>query len=418
MNRTRAIALAVGAVAVAATIGAVGARGGESKAAAPAVTVYSSLPLQGAQRTLSEATLNGIRLALEEADHRAGHAVVRWHSLDDSTAETGRWDPGETAANARRAAADASAVAYIGEFNSAATAISIPILNDAGLPQVSAGSTAVGLTSDAPGSGPGEPGRYYPTGRRTFLRVVPNDVVQGEALARLMKQEHCRDVVLLNDGELYGVGLARNITESAETAGLRVRASRVIDAAASGYHELAESLRRRHDPDCVTFAGATSSNAVQLFRHVASAMPDAKLFGADAVAESSFASDEEGGLPERVAKRTLLTAPTLEPAAYPPAGRRFFAAYRKRYGIRNPEPYAIYGYEAMRVVLDAITRAGARATDRNAVLEHLTSNRVRRSPLGTYRIDANGDTTLTDYGVYRIEDGALVFDRAIRQRAG
>lgn len=417
MSRTRAIALAVGAIGVAATIGAVSARGGDPERPARTVTVYSSLPLQGAQRTLSEATTNGIRLALEQDDHRAGDTLVRWHSLDDSTAETGRWDPGETAANARRAAADESAVAYIGEFNSAATAISIPILNDAGLAQVSAGSTAVGLTSDAPGSGPGEPHRYYPTGQRTFVRVVPNDVVQGEALARLMKQERCKDVVLLNDGELYGIGLARNITDSAAPAGLRVVASKVIDTHASGYHKMGLSLRRKHDPDCVTFAGATSSNAVQLFRHIAAALPDAKLFGADAVAESSFASDDEGGLPARVAKRTLLTAPTLEPAAYPPAGQRFFAAYRKRYGIRNPEPYAIYGYEAMRIVLDAIARAGAHAEDRNAVLKELRSNRTRRSPLGTYRINAAGDTTLTDYGVYRIEDGALAFDRAIRQRA-
>jgi branched-chain amino acid transport system substrate-binding protein len=34
--------------------------------------------------------------------------------------------------------------------------------------------------------------------------------------------------------------------------------------------------------------------------------------------------------------------------------------------------------------------------------------------LGTYDIDENGDTTLTDYGVYRVEDGELVFDETIK----
>src|SRR3712207_5067886 len=156
-RRAILVAASIGAVAGA---GAVAARGEDPRGAARTVTVYSSLPLQGAQRTLSEAMLNGIRLALEESDYQAGDTRVRWHSLDDSTAETGHWDPGPTAANARRAAADRTAVAYIGEFNSGATAIAMPILNDAGLPQVSAGSTAVGLTSGAPGSGPGEPERY------------------------------------------------------------------------------------------------------------------------------------------------------------------------------------------------------------------------------------------------------------------
>ena len=33
---------------------------------------------------------------------------------------------------------------------------------------------------------------------------------------------------------------------------------------------------------------------------------------------------------------------------------------------------------------------------------------------GTYEIDDNGDTTLTDYGAYRVKDGKLVFDRVIK----
>jgi branched-chain amino acid transport system substrate-binding protein len=33
--------------------------------------------------------------------------------------------------------------------------------------------------------------------------------------------------------------------------------------------------------------------------------------------------------------------------------------------------------------------------------------------LGTYSIDENGDTTLTDYGSYVIEDGELVFDETV-----
>ena len=58
-------------------------------------------------------------------------------SLDDSTAAAGNWDPGQTSTNARKAAQDKSTVAYIGEFNSGASAVSIPILNQAGIAQIS-----------------------------------------------------------------------------------------------------------------------------------------------------------------------------------------------------------------------------------------------------------------------------------------
>ena len=37
--------------------------------------------------------------------------------------------------------------------------------------------------------------------------------------------------------------------------------------------------------------------------------------------------------------------------------------------------------------------------------------------LGTYSIDENGDTTLTDYGIYTIEDGKLTFDKTIKAQA-
>ena len=56
-------------------------------------------------------------------------------------------DPEATQANAQKVAGDDSAVAYIGEFNSGASAVSIPILNEVPIAQISPANTAVGLTS-------------------------------------------------------------------------------------------------------------------------------------------------------------------------------------------------------------------------------------------------------------------------------
>ena len=89
-------------------------------------TVYSSMPLQGAARFQTIAVVRGARLALEEAGMQAGPHPIRYISLDNSTARAGTWTPAGTAVNARRAAQDKSAVAYIGEFNSGASAIRSP----------------------------------------------------------------------------------------------------------------------------------------------------------------------------------------------------------------------------------------------------------------------------------------------------
>jgi branched-chain amino acid transport system substrate-binding protein len=178
-----------------------------TESASKAVTIYSSYPLQGAGRRQSIAAVNGAKLALEQAGGKAGNVTVTYKPLDDATAQAANWTPEQTSANARKAAQDESTAVYLGEFNSGATAVSLPILNEAGIAQISPSNTAVGLTSDEPGANPGEPDKYYPTGQRTFARIVPKDTIQGAALATLMKEDGCTNVQLLNDKEVYGAGL-------------------------------------------------------------------------------------------------------------------------------------------------------------------------------------------------------------------
>ena len=128
--------------------------------------------------------VNGIKPPLAQHDGKAGDIKVDYTSLDDSTAQAGNWTPEATQANAQKVAQDDSSVAYIGEFNSGASAVSIPILNEVPVAQISPSNTAVGLTSDEPGADKGEPDKYYPTGERNYLRIVPKDIIQGAALPR------------------------------------------------------------------------------------------------------------------------------------------------------------------------------------------------------------------------------------------
>jgi branched-chain amino acid transport system substrate-binding protein len=387
--------------------------GGGGGGGTSTVDVYSSLPLQGAQRLQTTAMVNGIKLALDQAGGKAGETTIKYTSLDDSTAQAGSWTPEATSANARKVAGDDSAVAYIGEFNSGASAVSIPILNEVPIAQISPSNTAVGLTSDEPGADKGEPDKYYPTGERHYLRIVPKDTIQGAALATVMKKDGCKTVYILNDKEVYGAGLSRNIESSAKSQGLEVAGNEGIDPKAPNFRSQASTIKDA-GADCFVFSGITANGAVQLYKDVAAAVPDAKLYGPDGVAESGFSDPKEGGIPADVASRVKVTVATLSPDQYPPEGQKFFDDFSSKYGEDNPDPYAIYGYEAMKLVLDTCKELGSDCSDRQKLIDALYATKGRESVLGTYDIDENGDTTLTDYGVYRVKNGELIFDETIK----
>ncbi|MGH2948123.1 MAG: branched-chain amino acid ABC transporter substrate-binding protein [Solirubrobacteraceae bacterium] len=384
-----------------------GGDGGEART----LSVYSSLPLQGASRPQTTAMVQGIELALEQAGGKAGDFTIEYTSLDGSTAQAGSWTPEATTANARQVAQDENAAVYIGEFNSGASAVSIPILNEAQVPQISPANTAVGLTSDEPGADAGEPDKYYPTGQRHYVRIVPKDTIQGAALATLMQEDGCTSVFMTNDKEVYGAGLARNIESAAEGIGLEVVANEDIDKNAPNYRSLANRAEGE-GADCFVYSGITANNAVQLYKDFSAAIPDAQLYGPDGVAESGFSDPGEGGIPANVAEKVKVTVATLSPEEYPPEGQEFFSQFEEKYGEANPDPYAIYGYEAMRLALDAIERSGT--GEKADIISALFDTTDRQSVLGTYSIDENGDTTLTDYGVYTISDGTLEFDSTIQ----
>jgi branched-chain amino acid transport system substrate-binding protein len=384
-----------------------GGAGGEGRTS---LTIYSSLPLQGDSRPQSESVVNGMKLALEEAGGKVGKFTIKYKSLDDATAAAGKWEPGQTSANARKAAQDPSTIAYLGEFNSGASAISIPIINEAGILQVSPANTYVGLTR-AEGADRGEPDKYYPSGKRTYGRVVPADHIQAAAQVAYQKDEGCTKLYVLNDKEVYGKGLADQVAAVAKAQGLQVLGNDGIDTKAANFRTLATKVRSS-GADCMFFGGITQNKGVQVFSDVHAANPDMKLFGPDGVAETPFTSKLSSG----VEKMTYITNPTLDPKLYPPAAQDFFKTFEQKFG-KEPEPYAIYGYEAMKVALLAIQNAGDKGNDRQAVIDAFLNIKERDSVLGKYSIDENGDTTLSDYGANKVEDGELVFHKVLKAQA-
>jgi branched-chain amino acid transport system substrate-binding protein len=383
---------------------------GKSGGGGESFTIYSSLPLQGDSRPQSTDVVNGEKMALEEHGGKAGGHTIKYVSLDDATASTGKWEPGQVSANARKAVGDKTAVAYLGEFNSGASAVSIPIVNQAGILQVSPSNTYVGLTRSE-GADKGEPDKYYPSGKRTFTRVVPADHIQAAAQVSYMKEQGCKTVYILNDKEVYGAGIANAVADGAKAQGLTVAGNDGIDTKAANFRALAGKIKSA-GADCFFFGGITQNKGVQVFKDVAAANSNIKMFGPDGVAESPF-TEKLGG----IEKNVFITAPTLDPKFYPESAQKFFENFKSKYG-KEPEPYAIYGYEAMNLALQAIEdagdKAGTDAAGRQAIVDAAFAVKGRESVLGTYDIDENGDTTLSDYGGYTVKGGKLVFSKVIK----
>jgi branched-chain amino acid transport system substrate-binding protein len=375
------------------------------------IDIYSSLPLLGPLTSATVPALNGEKLALAQAGGKAGPFKVKFTSLDDATAAAANYTVSQCASDGRTAAADPNAIAYIGEFNSGCTEASLPILNKAGVPMISPANTYVGLTTSEPGSAPGEPAKYQPSGTKTYMRIVPRDSIQAAADALAMKQAGCKQIALANDKTPYGAGIAQQIELIKKSYGINVISNTGVNPTAPNFRSFANTIKGQ-GADCFFYGGLTSTGGIQITKDVHAAIPTAKLFGPDGMCSTGWTDPKKGGVPLSLDPLMECTVATLDLNAYP-GGKAFLKAYQAKYGPGSPDPYSIYGYEAMKLVLDTISKLGSQGDNKTAVLHALLATKNRNSVLGTYSFDKNGDTTLKAYGLYKVKNGQVVFDKAI-----
>jgi branched-chain amino acid transport system substrate-binding protein len=296
---------------------------------------------------------------------------------------------------------DDDAVAYIGELDEGSPH-SIPFTNEGGVAQIGIADTSVGLTTDEAGANPAEPVVYRASGKRTFVRIVPRDTIQAAALVSIAIQSGCTSLAIASDGTRFGNGLEQGLEAAAKAQELEVAVQMTLGARRANYRSEAKQARLE-GADCFAFAGLPSRSATRAYVDFGAALAGAELFGPDRLNVARFTEPDAGGVPAALARRIQLTVVALSPSSTP-ATKRFIQDYERTYE-EKPRPPARYGYEAMRLVLDAIGRSG---DDRRAdVIHALFDTKERASVLGSYSIDANGDTTLASYGIGAIVDGKV-----------
>ncbi|TMC44303.1 MAG: branched-chain amino acid ABC transporter substrate-binding protein [Chloroflexi bacterium] len=401
-RRWSAAALVTAAVLIVGACGGTGGTGGGSGGATTAKTVkiISSLPMTGSSRTQTVQIVNSIQMAI--ADTKIANVTVNFEALDDATAAKGSWDAATEAENARKAIGDSSVVAYIGTYNSGAAKISIPLLNQAGLVMVSPANTYPGLTK--PGKGEAnEPNTYFPNGKRNYARVVPADDLQGAVGAVWAKDLGAKKVYIVHDTQLYGKGIADVFRAKAKDLGLTEAGYEGAEKA-DNYRALANKIKDS-GADFVYYGGIVDNNPAVLLKDIRSVLPSIKFMGPDGINCAEFLK-EAGPAADANVYSTFGGVP---PEKYTGKAADWLKAYNAKYGAGSPDPYAIYGYEAAKVVLAAIAAAGDKANDRATVLANVMGTKNYDGVLGKWSFDANGDTTLTQFSGSQAKSGDWAF---------
>jgi DNA-binding SARP family transcriptional activator/ABC-type branched-subunit amino acid transport system substrate-binding protein/DNA-binding beta-propeller fold protein YncE len=364
----------------------------------PRFLIASDLPLQGVGRAETAQMGQAIQFVLRQRGFKAGDYDVAYQSCDDATAAMGGAAPEKCEANAHAYADNPSLIGVVGTFNSFCTEIELPILNQASggpVAMVSPGNTYVGLTRFAVGATAGEPEIYYPTGTRSYARVVAADDVQGAANALLAKQLGARRVVAIDDGSDYGRAVSASFALAGARLGLRV-STRTWSTDVPNEVLIAQVMRA---PAEALFLGSAlaAPGASRLVVELRQALPHATLLTPDGFSPPAALIAAVGPAAEGV---TVSTAgvPNSHLSA---AGRRFVDEFSAAVA-EKPYQWPVSAAQATEVLLDAIARSdGTRAS----IARELLRTKVKNGILGDFSIDRNGDTTAGAITIYRVVQG-------------
>jgi branched-chain amino acid transport system substrate-binding protein len=360
----------------------------------------SDLPLEGSGRTQTSQMTRAISFVFQQHNWTAGKYTFAYQSCDDATAQAGKWDSGKTSANANAYAQNQDVVGVIGTFNSGAAEIIVPVINRAAngpVAMVSPANTYVGLTHGGPGTVAGEPGKYYPTGKRNYARVVAADDYQGAADALLAQSLKVKKLFILNDKEAYGLGVASNVRNAAQKRGIKIVGFTAWDGKASSYEALAVKIQHS-GAQGVFLGGLVCENGGKLIKDIAAGAKGVHIMAPDGFTPIS-ATIQEGGT---AANNMTVSVAGLPNTALKGAGAAFVKAFTKA-DHRPPDPYSVYAAQAAEVMVQALAQSNGTRAD---VAKQLFKVHLKNSVLGNVSFTANGDVTANPVTIYRVKSGS------------
>lgn len=353
--------------------------GGEKAPGAEGIQVGFFGALTGPTATFALSGKNGSALAAEELNVAGGVLGKRLEFV----VEDDRGEASEAASAVSKLITRDHVVALIGENASSRTLAAAPIAQSYGVPIISPSSTNVDVTKK---------GDYV-------FRVCFIDSYQGGVLSSFaFRTLNARTAALLVDARNdYSVGLAEAFRQGFEKLGGRVVGELKYAEGDSDFSAQLTAIAALH-PDVLVVPGYYT-DAGLVARQAKSLGVTATLLGADGWDSPKLT--EIGG--SAVEGSYFSNHYSVEDPS--PSVRRFVDAYHKRYGA-DPDSIAALSYDAVRLLADAIRRAGS--TEGKRVRDALAATKDFEGVTGRITMDADRNP-IKPAVILRVEGGKFRF---------
>lgn len=213
------------------------------------------------------------------------------------------------------------------------------------------------------------------------FRTCASDTLEGVSMADFARDVGLRRVAVLAMGNDFARGLADVFTERFAEGNRTVLDRLEFEEGRPASLHAAVGRCLELAPEGI-FLVAYSWDTAELARRVREAGSRALLMA------SSAATADVGRRAGPAAEGLVLPLPAFDPEADEPAARRFVEGYRARYD-EEPDAYAAHGYDALRVLVEGMKRAGSARPDE--LRQGLSSLDDYRGPCGRIVFDENGD---------------------------
>lgn len=350
------------------------------------VRLVVAVPITGDMGASGVGVERGVRMAVEDEAAQGGAPAVEVVVMDD------RSDPFEASTVARRAVDDPLVFAVVGHLTSGCAIEASRVYAQASLAMITPSATATALTTqqDRPDWG----------GDRVVFRLPPSDAMQGEFAADYaVKRLSLKRFILVHDRTPYGLGLAETFRGAAERKGASVSAFEAVTPGDKEFGPVVKAIVAMQ-PDAVFFGGIYMEAGLLIKAARAAGYQGAFLSGDATKNGDFFTASGPAGDGAYVSVGGV-------PVEALPSAADFVERYQKRWAGAEPRTYDHYGYEAARVALKALRKAGT--GDRKTVLAAVRGTNLR-AMVGDIRFDSKGDTlrgivtmTKADYAKKKFE---------------
>ncbi len=356
-------------------------------AAAPAgdpVRIGFFMSMTGRDASFGEASLDGARVAVDELN-AAGGVLGRPVEL---VVEDDRSLAGESATAVKKLISRDHVVALVGECSSARTLEAAAVSQASGIPLVSPASTSPRVTQ---------------VGDAVF-RVCFIDSFQGEVMATFARRRlGLRRAALLVDSTApYSVGLADYFARTFAALGGEVVATQRYSGTDTDFRAQLTAIRGAR-PDALFLPGYYVAAGL-VARQARDLGLRATLLGGDGF-EAPQLLEIGGDALEGAYYSTHFAAENTGAAS-----REFVEKFRARFRA-VPNGLAALTYDAVRLVADAVGRAGT--TERGALRNALAATRGFPGATGTTTINPRRDAD-KDASIIAVRDGRLTFVETVR----